>query len=103
MRPYVYCGNSSWSEGYQYIFLVCSNNFITNASTEWINPGNATPMGYLDSRRPNNSGDSVHTVSFVVNNTGAAFYPYWAVAVLNQVPIFPVGNGVPQMNFVRIA
>ena len=103
MRPYVYCGYSSWSEGYQYIFLVCSNIFITNASTEWINPGNATPMGYLDSRRPNNSGDSVHTVSFVVNNTGAAFYPYWAVAVLNQVPIFPVGNGVPQMNFVRIA
>jgi hypothetical protein len=104
MRAYVYCGNSSFFSGTQIINLVASNSFITNNSTSgFIDPSNASPMGYLYSRIPYNTGDSVNNAPFVVNNTGAGFYPYWAVAVNNSVQINPAGNGVPQMSFCRIA
>jgi len=104
IRPYVYCGNSSFQFGTQQINLVASNSFINNNSTTgWLDPSNASPMGYMYSRIPYNTGDSVNTASFVVNNTGAGFYPYWAVAVNNSSQINPAGNGVPQMNFCRIA
>jgi len=104
MRAYVYCGNSSFTFGSQMINLVASNSFINNNyTTGWLDPSNAGPMGYLYSRIPSNNGDSVNNAPFVVNNTGAGFYPYWAVAVNNSVQISPAGNGVPQMNFCRIA
>jgi hypothetical protein len=104
MRAYVYCGNSSFFSGTQIINLVASNNFITNNSTSgWLDPSNASPMGYMYARIPYNTGDSVNNAPFVVNNTGAGFYPYWAVAVNNSVQINPAGNGIPQMNFCRIA
>jgi hypothetical protein len=104
MRAYVYCGNSSFTFGSQIINLVASNSFINNNSTTgWLDPSNASPMGYLYSRIPSNNGDSVNNAPFVVNNTGAGFYPYWAVAVNNTSQINPAGNGVPQMNFCRIA
>jgi hypothetical protein len=104
MRPYVYCGNSSWYSGSQLLTLVASNSFINNdANTGWVSPSNITTVGLLESRLPNNSGDGIHTNSFVVNNTGASFYPYWAVAVLQQVALSPANNGVPSMNFFRVA
>jgi hypothetical protein len=104
MRPYIYCGNSSWYSGFQLLSLVASNSFINNdANTGWVEPSNSSPMGYLQSRLPSNSGDGIQSNSFIVNNTGAGFYPYWAVAVLNQVALNPINNGVPQMNFFRIA
>jgi hypothetical protein len=104
IRAYVYCGNSSFYSGTQIINLVASNSFITNNSTSgFIDPSNASPMGYMYSRIPYNTGDSVNNAPFVVNNTGAGFYPYWAIAVNNSVQINPAGNGVPQMNFCRIA
>jgi len=104
IRAYVYCGNSSFFSGTQIINLVASNSFITNNSTSgWLDPSNAGPMGYMYSRIPYNTGDSVNNAPFVVNNTGAGFYPYWAIAVNNSVQINPAGNGVPQMNFCRIA
>lgn len=104
MRPYVYCGNSSFYSGTQLINMVASNSFINNdANTGWIDPSNASPMGYLYSRIPYNTGDSINTVSWVVNNTGAGFYPYWAIAVNNSVALSPINNGVPQMNFFRVA
>jgi len=104
MRPYVYCGNSSFQFGTQIINMVASNSFITNNSTSgWLDPSNASPMGYMYSRIPYNTGDSVNTATFVVNNTGAGFYPYWAIAVNNSSQINPAGNGIPQMNFFRIA
>lgn len=104
MRPYVYCGNSSFYSGTQLINMVASNSPIANdANTGWIDPSNASPMGYLFSRIPYNTGDSINTVSWVVNNTGAGFYPYWAVAVNNSVALSPINNGVPQMNFFRVA
>jgi hypothetical protein len=104
MRAYVYCGNSSFFSGNQLINLVASNNFITNNSTTgWLDPSNASPMGYMYARIGAVSGDSVNNAPFVVNNTGAGFYPYWAVAVFNSVQINPAGNGIPQMNFCRIA
>jgi hypothetical protein len=104
IRAYVYCGNSSFYSGTQIINLVASNSFITNNSTSgFIDPSNAGPMGYMYSRIPYNTGDSVNNAPFVVNNTGAGFYPYWAIAVNNSVQISPAGNGVPQMNFCRIA
>jgi hypothetical protein len=104
MRAYVYCGNSSFYSGYQLINLVASNSAITNNSTTgWLDPSNASPMGYMYSRIGAVAGDSVNNAPFVVNNTGAGFYPYWAIAVNNSVQISPAGNGVPQMNFCRIA
>jgi hypothetical protein len=104
MRAYVYCGNSSFYTGTQQINLVASNSFINNNSTTgFVDPSNAGPMGYMYSRIPYNTGDSVNNAPFVVNNTGAGFYPYWAIAVNNSVQINPAGNGVPQMNFCRIA
>lgn len=104
MRAYVYCGNSSFFSGTQIINLVASNSFITNNSTSgWLDPSNASPMGYMYSRIPYNTGDSVNNAPFVVNNTGAGFYPYWAIAVNNSTQISPAGNGVPQMSFCRIA
>jgi len=104
MRAYVYCGNSSFYSGNQLINLVASNSAITNNSTTgWLDPSNASPMGYMYARIGAVAGDSVNNAPFVVNNTGAGFYPYWAVAVNNSVQISPAGNGVPQMNFCRIA
>lgn len=104
MRPYVYCGNSSFYNGTQVINMVASNSFINNnTTTGWIDPSNASPMGYMYARIPYNTGDSILTATFVVNNTGAGYYPYWAIAVNNSVQISPAGNGVPQMNFLRIA
>jgi hypothetical protein len=104
MRPYIYAGNSSWYSGFQLLSLVASNSFINNdATTGWIEPSNSTPMGYLQSRLPSNSGDGIQSNSFIVNNTGAGFYPYWAVAVLQQTTVSPAGSCVPQMNFYRIA
>lgn len=104
MRAYVYCGNSSFYTGQQLINMVASNSFITNNSTSgFIDPSNASPMGYLFSRMPYNTGDAVHNATFVVNNTGAGFYPYWAIAVNNTTQISPSGNGVPQMSFFRVA
>jgi hypothetical protein len=104
MRPYIYCGNGSFFSGQQLINMVASNSFITNNSTSgFIDPSNGSPMGYLFSRMPYNTGDAVHNATFVVNNTGAGFYPYWAIAVNNTTQISPAGNGVPQMNFFRVA
>jgi hypothetical protein len=104
MRPYTYCGNSSWYSGSQLLTLVASNSFINNdANTGWVSPSSITTVGLLESRLPNNSGDGIHTNSFVVNNTGVNFYPYWAVAVLQQVALSPINNGVPSMNFFRVA
>jgi hypothetical protein len=104
MRPYIYAGNSSWYSGWQLLSLVASNSFINNnATTGWIEPSNSSPMGYLQSRLPSNSGDGIQSNSFIVNNTGAGFYPYWAVAVLQQVSVNATNSCVPQMNFYRIA
>lgn len=104
MRPYIYAGNSSWYSGWQLLSLVASNSFINNnATTGWLEPSNSTPMGYLQSRLPSNSGDGIQSNSFVVNNTGAGFYPYWAVAVLQQVSVTASNSCVPQMNFFRVA
>lgn len=104
MRPYVYCGNSSWFSGWQLLTLVASNSFINNdATTGWVSPSNITTVGLLESRLPTNSGDGIHTNSFVVNNTGASFYPYWAFSVLQQTALSPINNGVPSLNFFRIA
>ena len=104
MRPYVYCGNSSFYSGTQVMNMVASNSFITNNSTSgWLDPSNASPMGYMYARIPYNTGDAINTATFVVNNTGAGFYPYWAIAVNNSVQISPAGNGIPQISFCRIA